>query len=35
MGPTLMPNKILHKQFLIKKFGIHIHKSMNVKYLKK
>ena len=35
IGPTLNPNKILHKQFLIKKFGIHIHKSMNFKYLKK
>ena len=34
LGPTLNPNKILHKQSLIKKFGTLIHKFMNFKFLK-
>ena len=34
IGPSLNPNKILHKQSLIKKFGTYIHKYMNFKFLK-
>ena len=34
IGPTLNPNRILHKRSLTKKIGTQIHKFMNFKFLK-